>query len=138
MAVERFRSFRNGAFMIMVSGVLMLAFSSACTGLNHPPIVRIALLAPFEGRYREVGYNAFYAARMAFQDAAPNNIELLAVDDGGLAERTIDRAKALDDDPLVKVVIVLGLAASSPQVQAAVTNKPMLIVGSMGYSAHHS
>ncbi|MBE2183871.1 MAG: hypothetical protein IAE89_10635, partial [Anaerolineae bacterium] len=28
-----------------------------------PKVQRIALLAPFEGRYREIGYNALYAAR---------------------------------------------------------------------------
>ncbi len=39
---------------------------SACAVKRTPTIYRIALLAPFEGRYREIGYNALYAARMAF------------------------------------------------------------------------
>src|SRR5690349_2126250 len=44
-------------------------FLSGCAITPHELTPRIALLAPFEGRYREVGYNAYYAVRLAFVDA---------------------------------------------------------------------
>ena len=46
-----------------VLAALLLVALTACGGT--PPVMRLALLAPFEGRYREVGYQALYAARLA-------------------------------------------------------------------------
>jgi hypothetical protein len=91
--------------------------------------VRIALLAPFEGRYREIGYNALYAARMALADKGNVNIELLAVDDGGTPQSAAARARALVHDPLVKAVIALGYEASDADTQKAYGDLPVLIVG---------
>lgn len=94
-------------------------------------ISRIALLAPFEGRYREVGYNALYAAKLALQDTY-SSIELLPVDDGGTVASAADRAHALAGDPLVKAVVVLGYAATDAETQRAFGSLPVLVVGSWG------
>ena len=61
----------------------MILIMCGCAIVKAPITTRVALLAPFEGRYREVGYNALYAARLAFADSSIMSIELLAVDDGG-------------------------------------------------------
>jgi hypothetical protein len=112
---------------------LLLALVLCGCGLQHPgEISRIALLAPFEGRYREIGYDAYYAARLAISDAGNPAIELLAVDDGGSVESAVERAKALGKDPLVKVVIALGYAVTDDQTQQAFSNLPVLIVGEWG------
>lgn len=92
-------------------------------------IQRLALLAPFEGRYREVGYNALYAARLAWQDFGNPEIELLPLDDGGAPSSAADRARALARDPLVKAVIALGYDAARPEVQTALNGTPLVIVG---------
>ncbi|MBZ0283523.1 MAG: hypothetical protein K8L97_22495 [Anaerolineae bacterium] len=92
----------------------------------------MALLAPFEGRYREVGYNAYYAARLAIQDFDNPDIELLTIDDGGTAQNAADRAQALAGDPLIKAVIVLGYAATDSQTQQAFGDLPVLVVGGWG------
>lgn len=105
----------------------MLLVISACTA--RQPITRIALLAPFEGRYREVGYNALYAARLALQDANIRHIELLPVDDGGGVTSAADRARALAEDDLVQAALILGYAAADPAVQAAFADIPVIIVG---------
>jgi ABC-type branched-subunit amino acid transport system substrate-binding protein len=89
----------------------------------------VALLAPFEGRYQEIGYNAYYAAKLALADYGKNNIEFVAVDDGGTVQSAVDRARALAGDPLVKAVIVLGYTATNADVQQAFGSVPMLIVG---------
>src|SRR4051794_35174325 len=89
--------------------LIFALFLSAC-GVMHTPITRIALLAPFEGRYREIGYNALYAARLALADAADPQIELLPIDAGG--DQAAERARALSLDPQVKTVILLGYEAT--------------------------
>ncbi len=98
-------------------------------GTATPPLTRIALLAPFEGRYREVGYNAYYAALLGLNEAGARYTELVAIDDGGTSATAAERAAALARDPLVKGVILLGYAAADLEVQPAYTDLPVLIVG---------
>lgn len=109
--------------------LLALILLNACAVAPTPPVLRIALLAPFEGRYREVGYQALYAARLAFQDASAKNIELLPLDDGSTRENAIWRARGLAGDSLVQAVIVLGYDATSAEVQAAFADLPLIITG---------
>jgi ABC-type branched-subunit amino acid transport system substrate-binding protein len=102
---------------------------SRCAVINPKDTVRIALLAPFEGRYREVGYNAYYAAQLALSDAGDKRVELLAVDDGGTRVSAADRAHALTHDSRVKVVIALGYMAADAQTQRAYGKLPVLVIG---------
>ncbi len=110
-----------------VKWLLAVLLFAGCMRIQTP--TRIALLAPFEGRYREVGYEALYAARLAFQDAQTDAIELLAVDDGGTIDSASDRARALVLDPQVRVVLVLGYAATNSQSLASFADLPVLVVG---------
>ncbi|GIL12173.1 MAG: hypothetical protein BroJett038_08930 [Chloroflexota bacterium] len=114
---------------IGVCGILLLL--AAC-GAKPGGIIRVALLAPFEGRYREVGYQALYAARLAALDFGDASVELLAIDDGGSAASAADRARALAGDPLVKAVVALGYAAAAPETQRALGDTPMIIAGGWG------
>lgn len=113
---------------------LLLLVTSACATARAQPIIRVALLAPFEGRYREVGYEALYAARLALQ-AAPSagvDVELLPIDDGGTVESAADRARALAADSRVQVVVALGYAASSGEAQQALGDLPIVVAGDWG------
>lgn len=103
---------------------------AACAPIRPP--ARIALLAPFEGRYREIGYEALYAARLALQDTGPLKIELLPIDDGGTAASAADRARALSLDPQVQIALVLGLPATDALTLSAFGNIPVLVVGEWG------
>ncbi len=96
--------------------IALTLWLSGCAVYTTPNVTRIALLAPFEGRYREVGYQALYAARMAIADTGRTDLELLAVDDGGSTETAHDRARALNNDPLVAAVMVLGVHAADETV----------------------
>ncbi len=102
---------------------------TGCAAARTPDVTRIALLAPFEGRYRELGYNVLYAARLAAAEAGNGSIDVLAVDDGGSVARAADRARALALDPAVSAAIVLGYAASSTEAQQAFGELPVLVVG---------
>jgi hypothetical protein len=108
---------------------ICLAILSACTVFRGEQVHKIALLAPFEGRYREIGYDALYAVRLAIADSAITNIDLLAIDDGGSIESAIDRAKAIQEDSAIEVVLALGPYATVPEVQAAYGDIPVIIVG---------
>lgn len=107
----------------------LVCLLSACAVTDTPPVQRIGLLAPFEGRYREVGYDLLYAARLALKDAGYPNLELLAVDDGGTTETAASRARALTANPSVQVVLVAGLKAAQPDTLRAFANKPVIVVG---------
>lgn len=107
---------------------LLLILLSACAVVRAEQRVKIALFAPFEGRYREIGYNALYAARLALRDI--ESVDLLAVDDGGT--EAINHARALALDPLVMGVIALGYDATAPDVLAAFGDLPVMIVGEWG------
>jgi hypothetical protein len=94
--------------------------------------IRIALLAPFESRYRAVGYDALYAARLALSESGVQNVEILAVDDGELPYLTADRAEALAGDPNVFAAIALGYPAVDANTQVALADIPTIIVGDWG------
>ncbi len=105
-----------------------LVLITGCSG-TQGGIQRIALLAPFEGRYREIGYDAYYAVLLAMQEHNTERIELLAIDDGGSENSAIERAKALASDPLVNAAIALGDNATRTAVQQAFGEVPVLVVG---------
>jgi hypothetical protein len=111
--------------------LLALALVSACTVVRAPAPPVIALLAPFEGEWREVGYNALYSARMALSDAGEAS-QLLAVDDGGTYEAAASHARALAGNSSVRVVILLGPFATHAHTQSALNDLPAIIVGGWG------
>jgi ABC-type branched-subunit amino acid transport system substrate-binding protein len=107
---------------------LSLLFLTACAVFRTELPLRIALLAPFEGRYREVGYNAYYAMRLAFADAGLN-VEFLPVDDGGSMSTAVERAQALVLDPQVHIALLMGYAATAAETLQAFGDVPLLVVG---------
>ncbi len=127
---------------VLSSRFLVLSFRTCC-GLilaalavsgcgSRQNIQRIALLAPFEGRYSEIGYNAYYAAKLAVQEMGTLNTELVAVDDGGTVDTAIGRLRALEGDPLVRGVIILGYDAAEAVSQHPLTIIPSIVVGEWG------
>jgi hypothetical protein len=95
-----------GIFLILVE----ISLFSACT-TPAQETVKVALIAPFSGRYREIGYDVITATRLALQDFAQSNpgslksIELVAYDDQGSPEIAIQQATRITFDPAIKVVI---------------------------------
>jgi branched-chain amino acid transport system substrate-binding protein len=75
------------------------------------PTVKIGLVAPFEGRYRYVGYDVIYAVRLALNEAnaaggvGGYGIELVAYDDGADPDQAAEQARKLDVDPDVVAAI---------------------------------
>jgi ABC-type branched-subunit amino acid transport system substrate-binding protein len=95
--------------IVLIALAALAALIPACTA--HPastaPTVRIGLVAPFEGRGREIGYDVIYAARLAVRDrndaggVAGYRVDLVALDDGGDPALAVRAAQSLAVDPLV-------------------------------------
>lgn len=96
--------------LMPLAALLALLLLSACRAA--PPVVKVGLVAPFEGRDREVGYDVIYSARLAVREinAAGGiggyRVALVALDDGGDPQLAGDTAASLAIDPAV--VAVLG------------------------------
>jgi ABC-type branched-subunit amino acid transport system substrate-binding protein len=96
-------------FLCPFSCLLLLA---SCTFPGTVrPTVKIGLVAPFEGRYRYVGYDVIYAARLVVRkaDAAGGvggySVELVAYDDAADPLTAVEQARKLAVDPQVVAVI---------------------------------
>jgi len=115
---------RTTQVVVLVSCVVWLV---ACS--NTRPIIKIGLVAPFEGRYREVGYEVIYAVRLAVREAnnaggvAGHSIELVALDDTGNSEMAVAQARKLALDPQIVGVVGHWLdettLAAAPEYVAA-------------------
>ncbi|HEX6385868.1 MAG TPA: ABC transporter substrate-binding protein [Anaerolineae bacterium] len=75
------------------------------------PVVKIGLVAPFEGQYRAVGYDVIYSARLAVRQVnqaggiGGYRVALVALDDGGNPELALETAASLAIDPAVVAVV---------------------------------
>ena len=106
---RKYPSTQMQALLLLILGIGCLLFVF-CLRLDRP-VVKFGLVAPFEGRYRPVGYDAIYAARLAVRErnaaggVGGYRVELVAYDDGGDAPAAIERARQLALDPQVVAVI---------------------------------
>jgi hypothetical protein len=129
--VANAKGFVGARHVVPLRIVIALTFLlTSCAIVQRPARVRIALFAPFEGRYREVGYNALYAARLGLSDSYRVEADLLAVDDGGTQAPA--HAAALANDPLVLAAVVLGYDATTTETLAAFGDVPVVVVGDWG------
>lgn len=99
----------NRRWIIGALVVLLALFLSACQ--QAAPVAKIGLVAPFEGRLRDVGYDAVYAARLAVREINARaggqglRLELVALDDSGEVDLARQSAASLVLDPAVVAVV---------------------------------
>lgn len=112
------------AALIWALGMAACLLLAGCTGRGAPPVVKIGLIAPFEGPSRSLGYSVLHAVRLRIQQwndsGASPRVELVALNDDGdpaLAAILPDQL-ALDPD----VMLVLG----PPQGHTALASLPAL------------
>jgi branched-chain amino acid transport system substrate-binding protein len=95
---------RGARRVVRVTTFLLLLTACTFPGTVRPT-VKIGLVAPFEGRYRYVGYDVIYAAKLALREAneeggvAGHGVELVAYDDGADPAMAVEQARKLDVDP---------------------------------------
>ncbi len=110
-AREQRANYKRTTFGIWILRFGVLSFLlSACVASTRPT-VKIGLVGPFEGRYREIGQEIIYAVRLAVREAntaggmGGYSIELMAFDDGGDPAQAEEQAHKLATDPQVMGVI---------------------------------
>ncbi|MGC9335695.1 MAG: ABC transporter substrate-binding protein [Anaerolineae bacterium] len=105
---------------LLVACILLMAACSAPGSVK--PTVKIGLSAPFEGRDRDLGYEALYAVRLAVRQCNEAGgiadrylVEMVALNDFNEAEAAVEQARKMAVDP--DVMAVLG--GWSPATAAA-------------------
>lgn len=115
-------------------GSLLLAVG--CYG-STPPVVKLGLIAPFEERYRDDGYAALHAVRLAVQErnaaggVAGRQVALVALNDNGRPDEARQRAAnlAVDRDVLGVLGPMQYDAAAGPALVAQ--GMPWIPLGSL-------
>lgn len=115
----------------LLTGIL-LSFVTACQMRETRSIQYIALLAPFEGQARDIGYQSLYALRLSVMESSASRVTILAVDDGGDIVYAMDRMRGLGIDERVFAVITAGHTASASAVHRAADGLAVLSAGYWG------
>ncbi|MCR4407640.1 MAG: branched-chain amino acid ABC transporter substrate-binding protein [Anaerolineae bacterium] len=113
----------------LLSLLLLLTMSACRFPGSTRPVVKIGLVAPFEGLYRPLGYDALYGVKLAVRERNAAGgvggamVELVALDDHFDPARAADVAREMAIDPDVMGVIgplssAMALAAQ-PEYQHA-------------------
>lgn len=108
-AVVEFGIVRAGRILALGLVFLALLLLIACNSVA--PVIKVGLVAPFEGREREVGYDVLYSARLAVREInaaggiGGTRVSLVALDDGGDTEFAAATADSLLIDPQVVAVV---------------------------------
>ncbi|MFQ5811682.1 MAG: branched-chain amino acid ABC transporter substrate-binding protein [Anaerolineae bacterium] len=95
-------------------GVLFIlgCLLGGCAGLGSTrPVVKIGLVAPFEGLYRHLGYDVLYAVKLAVRErnaaggVSGHKVELVALDDGNdPAQAPLQARKMIVDADVMGVI----------------------------------
>jgi branched-chain amino acid transport system substrate-binding protein len=109
-------------FLVLLLSVALLLAGCRCPGSTQP-LVKVGLVAPFEGRWRSRGYDVLYAVKLAVRQrneaggVGGYQVELVALDDGGdpAAAAQQVRELAVDRD----VLGVVGHFAQETTLAAA-------------------
>jgi branched-chain amino acid transport system substrate-binding protein len=107
--------------LFVVSGWLLLALSACSMPGGTKPVVKVGLVAPFEGFYRAIGYEALYGVKLAVRERNAAGgvggymIELVALNDDNDPTEAAFQARELAVDPEVMGVV----AGWSAEVAAA-------------------
>lgn len=105
----------------IISLLIMMGVLVGCADLHPPRVVKIGLIAPFEGPSRPYGYAILAAVKLRLQawneGGGRPQVELVALNDDGDPELAAALAAQLALDP--DVLIVLGPAQSHTARRAA-------------------
>ena len=105
---------QGGCTRALSLGVLFILgwLLSSCAGLGSTrPVVKIGLVAPFEGLHRHLGYDVLYAVKLAVRECnaaggvAGYMVELVALDDGNdPAQAPLQARKMIVDTDVMGVI----------------------------------
>jgi branched-chain amino acid transport system substrate-binding protein len=111
---------------LLFSLIPLLFLLTSCTSVR--PVVKIGLIAPFEGLYRQSGYAALAAMRQALDECTPSGLAVipLALDDSGDPAQAQRAAQKLLVDPTVRAVVGPLLLDAVPAVATVMAQEPSI------------
>ncbi len=109
---------------ILLSLLAVAALLAGCKNVRTPEVVKIGLIAPFEGPSRPLGYDTLYAVKLRInqwnESGATPKIELVALNDNGDAGLASQLPAQLAQDPDIRLIL------GPPQGHTAMTALPAL------------
>jgi ABC-type branched-subunit amino acid transport system substrate-binding protein len=114
---------------------LAILLVAGCASVD--PVVKIGLVGPFEGRYRDTGYDAIYSARLAVREInaaggiSGYRVALVALDDRGDPEFAAQAAASLALDPAIVAVAGHYLPDTTAAARPIYAEKglPLIVTG---------
>ncbi len=130
----------NVAAKLLYLSLLAMALAG-CASVD--PVVKIGLVAPFEGRQRAIGYDALYSARLAVREInaaggiGGHRLALVALDDRGDAQLARDAAASLVVDSGVVAVVGHFLPETTDAARALYADGelPLVAMGDAPFAA---
>ena len=126
---------------IFVWAAIALAFTTmatSCAPRSVPGEVKLALIAPFEGEGRPLGYGTLCGVRLAIHDHGnrlPGDgpfVSLIALNDDNQPSKAAAQLRAAEQDDAVLVVIGPWKRASANAIAAASPKVPVLVPAPVG------
>jgi branched-chain amino acid transport system substrate-binding protein len=145
--IERLRDWTilpiSQSLNLSISLLLFCSFLTSCTSIR--PVIKIGLLAPFEGVERRSGYVALTAMRQAIADSTPTNVTImpLALDSGADSTGVERAARKLLQDAAVAALVGPYTPLLIQQMETVVTRThlpwlvPFAINPTGGFVAPH-
>ncbi len=125
---------RSGRAFSFLSVALLLALLAACTPGSVPREVKIALIAPFEGKGRPFGYRVLSGVKLALQETGhrlPGGeiVSLVALNDDGDPRKAARQVRTASADPAVLAIIgPWSRATASAASDALRSGDPPMVV----------
>ena len=100
---------RHKSVFFWIAALIITLALAGCASVG--PVVKVGLVAPFEGRHRAIGYDALYSARLAVRELNATGgingtrVALVALDDGGIPEFAAAAADSMIVDPNMVAVV---------------------------------
>ncbi len=116
MSLKKFKRSATTKYQLVVPVFILFLFALGGCQAQTPQVVKIGLVAPFEGQDREIGYDGIYAARLAVREFnaeqlaenKPLRVALVALDDSGNVDIAAGNAQALAADPSIIAIVGMG------------------------------
>jgi len=94
---------------LLAALLIFVLLLSACKDIQSPKVVKIGLIAPFEGPSRSLGYDTLNAVKLRLaqwneSDAQPK-VELVALNDNSDPELAARLPRQLAQDPDIRVIL---------------------------------
>lgn len=137
---EGWRASVNLVACLAVLVLFAVAWPLVISSANVRPVLKIGLIAPFEGPERTMAYDVLFAARLAVQarnqaehDREGALVELVALNDNGSAEEAGRRALAIAADPdVIGIVGPWSDSAASHVTEVARESRLAVIIPESG------